>query len=196
MPPMRGLRKPRRLAMTAALLPSLGQARLAPALPKLFEKLSRSRDFGAVALLEAALVGTFGDAASPDDASALTPLQRELLVSLANNQAFWMLGNALNVLMRHHLPSERSEMAAFLGVEVVEDPIEAKRTLARMMSGFGAERALETWRDVLALDGDDTEALYGAAHARRDVTRAARGARIRLRPIGRAELALADVAEQ
>ena len=149
----------------AALLPSLGQARLAPALPKLFERLSRSRDFGAVALLEAALVGTFGDATSPDDASALTPLQRELLVSLTNNQAFWMLGNALNVLMRHHLPSQRSEMAAFLGVEVVEDPIEAKRTLARMMSGFGAERALETWREVLALDGDDTEALYGAAHA-------------------------------
>jgi tetratricopeptide (TPR) repeat protein len=149
----------------AALLPSLGQDRLAPALPMLFEKLARSRDFGAVALLRAALVGTFGDAPGPDDASTLTALQRELLVSLANNQGFWMLGNALNVLNDHHLPSERSEMAEFLGIEVVTDPVEQKRELARMMAGFGAERALESWREVLALDADDREALYGAASA-------------------------------
>jgi tetratricopeptide (TPR) repeat protein len=149
----------------AALLPSLGQDRLAPALPMLFEKLARSRDFGAVALLEAALVGTFGDAPGPDDASALTSSQRELLVSLANNQGFWMLGNALNVLIDHHLPSERSEMAEFLGIEVVTDPVEQKRELARMMAAFGAERALESWREVLALDADDREALHGAANA-------------------------------
>jgi tetratricopeptide (TPR) repeat protein len=149
----------------AALLPSLGQDRLAPALPMLFEKLARSRDFGAVALLEAALVGTFGNAPGPDDASALTAVQRELLISLANNQGFWMLGNALNVLSDHHLPSERSQMAEFLGIEVVTDPVEQKRELARMMAGFGAERSLESWREVLALDADDREALYGAANA-------------------------------
>lgn len=149
----------------AALLPSLGQDRLAPALPMLFEKLARSRDFGAVALLRAALVGTFGDAPGPEDANALTSLQRELLVSLANNQGFWMLGNALNVLIDHHLPSERSQMAEFLGIEIVTDPVEQKRELARMMAGFGAERSLESWREVLALDADDREALYGAANA-------------------------------
>ncbi|HEX7702074.1 MAG TPA: tetratricopeptide repeat protein, partial [Kofleriaceae bacterium] len=149
----------------AALLPSLGQDRLAPALPMLFEKLARSRDFGAVALLRAALVGTFGDAPGPKDANALTSLQRELLVSLANNQGFWMLGNALNVLIDHHLPSERSQMAEFLGIEIVTDPVEQKRELARMMAGFGAERSLESWREVLALDADDREALYGAANA-------------------------------
>lgn len=149
----------------AALLPSLGQPRLAPALPMLFEKLARSRDFGAVALLEAALVGTFGEAPGPDDASKLTPIQRELLISLANNQAFWMLGNALDVLRDHHLPSERSQMAELLGIEIVTDPVEHKRELARMMAGFGSERALEAWREVLALDAGDREALYGAANA-------------------------------
>ncbi|CAN5235931.1 hypothetical protein BH11MYX1_BH11MYX1_07710 [soil metagenome] len=149
----------------AALLPSLGQDRLAPALPMLFAKLARSRDFGAVALLEAALVGTCGDAPGPDDASALTSLQRELLVSLANNQGFWMLGNALDVLSDHHLPSERSQMAEFLGIEVVTDQVEQQRELARMMVGFGAERSLESWREVLALDADDREALHGAANA-------------------------------
>jgi len=149
----------------AALLPSLGQDRLAPALPRLFEKLARSRDFGAVALLRAALVGTFGDAPGPDDASALTAPQRDLLVGLANNQAFWMLGNALNVLIDRHLPSQRAGMAEFLGIEVVTDPLEEKRERARMMSAFGAERALESWNEVLALDADDREALSGAANA-------------------------------
>ena len=149
----------------AVLLPALGPDRLAASLPMLFTKLATTRDFGAVALLRAALSATFGAGPSPANATHLSSTQRDLLERLANNQGFWMLGNALNVLIEYELPSEREAMAAFLGIEVTTDPIEAKLEVARMMGGFGEQQALDAWRDVLALDGTNAEAQYGAANA-------------------------------
>lgn len=144
------------------LLPQLGEDALARALPTLRERLRTARDFGAVGLLEAALRAAFGEDAPPEDAARLSPAQRELLESLAHNQAFWSLGNALNVLMDRGLPSLREEMAAYLGIQVTHDPREAARVHAEAMAHFGHEQALQSWLEVLDQYPDDLEALASA----------------------------------
>ncbi|HVK84461.1 MAG TPA: tetratricopeptide repeat protein [Kofleriaceae bacterium] len=142
----------------AALLSTMGPDVLATAMPALVEQLSTADDFGAVGLLQAALAGAFGAAPAPAP-SDLTATQRELLTALAHNQLFWMIGNATSLLMQRQLPSLRADMAQLLGVDVVDDPLVARRGSARLMTSFGPERALEAWQEVLALAPDDPEAL-------------------------------------
>lgn len=139
-----------------SLLRGLGGDVLSSALPALIERLSQTKGFGAEGLLAAALAGAFGDAPLPE---RLSPLQRELLEALAHNQAFWSIGNALNVLMERDLPSSREEMADYLGIEVKHDPVEAARIAGRIWGSFEPARALEAWRTVLDACPRDREAL-------------------------------------
>lgn len=142
-----------------SLLASLGPGVLRDALPRLVEHLRSASDFGVVGILEAALAAAFGDEPVPAE---LSEDQRMVLEALVHNQAFWSIGNALTVLQDRELPSMRDEMAAFLGVEIKDDPIEAARIGARMMAPFGAEASLEHWQKVLELAPDDPEALCNA----------------------------------
>jgi tetratricopeptide (TPR) repeat protein len=116
-------------------------------LPRLTEKLRTVSGFEAVNLLEAALSACFpGDAPAPADAAALTEPQRSLLSALVqNDEGFWSVGNALNVLMDRGLPSMREEMASFLGVTFTHDQAREEVRHAEMMlhSFHDAERALE-----------------------------------------------------
>jgi tetratricopeptide (TPR) repeat protein len=161
------------------LLTELGAEALRGALPLLVDRLGHVSEPGAEGVLAAALVATFGsaaeaeetdaigdgdshDAEEPPPASALTAEQRTVLETLAHNQGFWSNGNALNVLMDYRLPSMREAMAAYLGITVTHDPIEALRIGARMFASFGAEKALEEWQKVLAVAPEDGEALCNA----------------------------------
>ncbi len=146
----------------ASLLADVGPDVLRDATPRLLRGLADTDDFGAVGLLQAALAATFGDAKAPEAASELTPPQRELLVTLAKNQAFWSIGNALSVLMQRGLPSSREAMAKHLGIAVEDDPREAARIGARAYESFGAGRALRAWREMLEKFPDDREALFRA----------------------------------
>jgi len=144
------------------ILGALGPGPLATALPSLTSKLANVTSFEAVGLLQGALGAAFGDEPAPADAAELTAPQRKLLETLAGNQAFWSLGNALNVLMDSGLPSMREEMAAFLGIQVELDPVEALRISARSYGAFGPERALQAWLELLGAAPKDPEALAAA----------------------------------
>lgn len=144
------------------ILGALGPGPLASALPALTEKLGTVQGFEAVGMLNGALAAAFGDADAPESAKDLTPAQRALLETLARNQAFWSIGNALNVLMDKSLPSMREEMCNYLGIQVQTDPVEALRISARSFGAFGPERALQAWLEVLAAAPNDPEALAAA----------------------------------
>lgn len=138
-----------------SLLALLSPEVLRTAMPRLLERLRTAQDFGVVGILDAALTATFGTEPPP---ATLTAEQREVLETLAHNQAFWSIGNALSLLMDRELPSMRDEMAEYLGITVEHDPVEAGRVGARAMP-FGSEAAVEHWRQVLAIAPDDLEAL-------------------------------------
>ncbi len=116
------------------------------ALPALCAALGRAEDFGTVGLVEAMLAFTFGDPPSgsdeedPDDMSeaptqvvldpaALTPAQRTALTAMAHSSELWTIGNLFYVLRSHGIPTERAELAALLGLELVPD--EAAELAAR-----------------------------------------------------------------
>jgi len=139
----------------ASLLTLLDRDVLRTALPTLVERLRTADDFGVVGILDAALAAVFGGDPLPETPNAE---QREVLETLARNQAFWSIGNALTLLMDRNLPSMREEMAEYLGITVEHDPIEAARIGARSMGMFGPERAIEEWQKVIDLSPDDLEA--------------------------------------
>jgi tetratricopeptide (TPR) repeat protein len=144
-----------------SVLGALGPGPLASALPALTAKLGTVEGFEAVGLLHGALGAAFGEA-RVTDARLLTPPQRTLLETLAKNQAFWSIGNAMNVLLDHGLPSMREQMAEFLGIQVETDPVETLRISARSFGAFGPERALAAWLEVLTAAPNDPEATAAA----------------------------------
>lgn len=144
-----------------ALLGRLGRKVLDDALPTLLDRLSGSHDFGAVGLLSAGLAAVFGDGVHVQG-SELTEPQRRLAETLVGNQAFWSLGNALELLRARGLPEMRDEMARLLGVTVDNDPLEAAKIGARFQIHFGEGRALQEWLKLLETYPDDREALAQA----------------------------------
>ena len=144
-----------------AVLPELGSAVLAEAMPSLLERLRTGHDFGLVGVLAAALAGAFGEGPYEPGAQ-LTPVQRELCETLAHNQAFWSIGNAFEHLRAYGLPTMRDEMAGVLGIVVVHDEREAARNNARVYAAFGAQRAMQAWLEMLEKFPDDAEALATA----------------------------------
>ncbi len=114
------------------------------ALPALCRALERAEDFGTVGLVEAMLTFSFGerhdlgddlrhaDEADPEDMSQmpapepidparLTPEQREVLTAMARSHELWTVGNLFYVLRSHGIPTERFELCALLGLEMVRD---------------------------------------------------------------------------
>jgi tetratricopeptide (TPR) repeat protein len=149
-----------------ALLARLPPPMFASALPGMIALLRTASDFGIEGVLMAAIAGTFGDQPPPPTPTAA---QRELLEALAHNQGFWSNGNALGVLQDANIPSRREDVAAYLGITVTTDPIEAARIGARMFKNFGAQKALEEWNKVLALAPDDCEALCNVGICTREI---------------------------
>jgi len=141
------------------VLEDVGPAALADALPAL---VAQVHDFGAVGVLGAALDATFGSESAPASATALTSDQRELLLTLVRNHAFWTIGNATMMLGERGLPGMRDRMADFLGVEIDDDPREVARAKAKWTEGFGLERSVEAWLEMLESFPDDGEALVRA----------------------------------
>jgi tetratricopeptide (TPR) repeat protein len=142
----------------SAALPRFGTAALERAMPKLLAQLSTDVTFAVVGILDAALAATFTGPA-PKDATQLTAMQRELLVTIVANQGFWMIGNAFSLLAARALPADRDEMAAYIGVPVVVDRVAQAKQIAEFSAVFGHDEALAKWRDVLALAPDDLDAL-------------------------------------
>ena len=135
----------------AVLLAPLG-ARAARVLPALETKLRTVSDFEAVDLLSTALTIAFGDEVAPTDASAFTPAQRDLLVALVqNDEGFWQVGNALNVLADRGLPSMREDLAKLVNAPFSHDPAKEELRQAELMLNtfHDAARALEHVNEAL-----------------------------------------------
>ncbi|MDP3274945.1 MAG: hypothetical protein Q8Q09_07075 [Deltaproteobacteria bacterium] len=140
----------------AEVLQQCAPSSLDAAFDRLLARLAVVSDFSAVGLLRAALSVAFADAPVPAE---FNDRQRALLETLARNQGFWMLGNALNILAERGLPGDRERLAALVGVAVVHDPIAQLRQRARFGESFGPEHSLNDWNELLALVPDDPEAL-------------------------------------
>lgn len=125
----------------AEVLQDLGREATVGALPAIERRLAVVDDFSAVGLLRGALFAAFGTAQAPEDAAALDATQRRVLVTLVgNDEGFWSVGNALNVLGEQGLPSMRESMANWLGVAFGEDRARAAVRHARQLR--------ETFQDI------------------------------------------------
>lgn len=140
-----------------ALLGTLDQAALAPVLPSLVDKLRDADDFSVCGVLSAALRAVFGEEGRPG--TTLTTEQRTVLETLVRNQAFWSIGNAMEILDEYEVPSVPEKLAALVGIPYERDPVENARIGARAFANFGPQRASKEWQKVLDQYPDDAEAL-------------------------------------
>lgn len=142
-----------------ALLGTLDPPALAPVLPSLVERLRDADDFSVCGVLAAALRAVFGDETAPEAGSALTKEQRTVLETLVRNQAFWSIGNAMEILDEYKVPSMPEKLAELVGIAYERDAVENARIGARAFANFGAQRAVKEWHKVLESYPDDAEAL-------------------------------------
>jgi tetratricopeptide (TPR) repeat protein len=140
-----------------ALLGTLDPTVLAPMLPSLVDTLRVADDFSVCGVLSAALRAVFGEGGAPGD--ALTRDQRTVLETLVRNQAFWSIGNAMEILDEYKVPAMPERLAELVGIPYERDAVENARIGARAMANFGPQRASKEWQKVLDNHPDDAEAL-------------------------------------
>ena len=161
------------------LPPALGRR----ALPALCAALRRAEDFGTMGLVEAMLAFTFGEAdedVSEDmseapapallDPSTLDADQRLVLTTMAETHELWTIGNLFFVLRGHGIPTQREQLAALLGLELVRDEAAELAAQARFhrvhMHDLGEAVAL--LRRAVELAPHDPDLWQQLAHALHD----------------------------
>jgi hypothetical protein len=99
-------------------LSQLGPAAASAVVPRIADGLRNLRqgDTGSIAVVGTLLGLVFQPQKEPRPASGLTELQRSVLTRLVESDRAWDYGNVFFVLRQFGMPSDRKEMAEFLGL--------------------------------------------------------------------------------